>query len=191
MARFSAVLDACVLVPIAQADTLLCLAEADLYRPLWSTRILDEAVRALESIHADMKESGAARARADIMNVAFDDACVDGWEPLVDAIDLPDENDRHVVAAAAHGRADLIITANLKDFPATALNRFHLEAQSPDEFLQNQLDLDPERVMTALRVQAAATRNPALTVADVLASLDRCGAHEFARSARRQLWRTT
>ena len=83
-------------------------------------------MRALESIHADMKESGAARARADIMNAAFDD-----------------------------------------------------------------LDLDPERVMTALRVQAAATRNPALTVADVLASLDRCGAHEFAMSARRQLWRTT
>lgn len=188
MARFSAVLDACVLVPIAQADTLLCLAAADLYRPLWSTRILDEAVRALETIHTDMKESGTARARADTVNVAFDDACVDGWERLVDTIDLPDENDRHVVAAAIHGRADLIITANLKDFPATALNRFHLEAQSPDEFLLNQLD--PDRVMTSLRVQAAATRNPALTVADVLERLKRCGAHEFAASARRQLWRT-
>lgn len=190
MARFSAVLDACVLVPIAQADTLLCLAETDLYRPLWSTRILDEAVRTLETIHPDMKRSGAARARADVMNTAFDDACVDGWEHLLHAINLPDENDRHVVAAAILGRADLIITSNLKDFPATVLDRFHLEAQSPDEFLMNQLDLDPERVMAALRVQAAATRNPPLTVADVLGRLERCGAHEFAASARRQLWRT-
>lgn len=148
MARFSAVLDACALVPIAQADTLLCLAETDLYRPLWSTRILDEAVRALETIHTDMKRPGAARARADVMNTAFDDACVDGWERLLNAINLP------------------------------------------DEFLMNQLDLDPERVMAALRVQAAATRNPPLTVADVLGRLERCGALEFAASARRQLWRT-
>ena len=70
MARFSAVLDACVLVPIAQADTLLYMAEAGLYRPLWSERILEE------TIHPDMRETGAARRRAAVMNQAFDDACV-------------------------------------------------------------------------------------------------------------------
>ena len=129
MARFSAVLDACVLVPIAQADTLLYMADAGLYRPLWSTRILEETIRALETIHPDMKEAGAARRRAAVMNEAFDDACVEGWEELLGAISLPDENDRHVVAAAIQGRADLIVTANLKDFPTEVLGRFNLETQ--------------------------------------------------------------
>jgi len=191
VARFSAVLDACVLVPIAQADTLLCLAEAGLYRPLWSARILDETVRALEYIHPDMKDLDAARNRASVMNGAFDDACVEGWERLLEAIELPDKDDRHVVAAAIQGRADLIITANLKDFPRHVLEKFNLEAQHPDEFFMNQLDLDPERVMTALHRQAGATHNPALTVLDILERLERCGAPKFREAARRQVWRIT
>lgn len=189
MARFSAVLDACVLVPIAQADTLLYMAEAGLYRPLWSERILEETIRALEAIHPDMRETGAARRWAAVMNQAFDDACVQGWEQLVGAIDLPDPDDRHVVAAAVQGRADLIVTANLKDFPAEVLGRFNLQAQDPDEFFMNQLDLDPAQVMRSVQVQAVATRNPPLTVAAVLASLERCGAGMFAEAARGQTWR--
>nr|WP_241252078.1 PIN domain-containing protein [Micrococcus sp. KRD026] len=143
----------------------------------------------METIHPDMKESGAARHRAAVMNEAFDDACVEGWEELLSAISLPDENDRHVVAAAIQGRADLIVTANLKDFPTEVLGRFNLEAQHPDEFFVNQLDLDPAEVMRSLQVQASATRNPALTVADILASLERCDAWRFAEAARAQTWR--
>ena len=70
-----------------------------------------------------------------------------------------------MVAAAVQGRADLIVTANLKDFPAEVLGRFNLQAQDPDEFFMNQLDLDPAQVMRSVQVQAAATRNPPLTVA--------------------------
>ena len=51
MPRSGAVLDACVLVPIALADTLLRVAEKGLYRPLWSDRILAEAQQAIEEIH--------------------------------------------------------------------------------------------------------------------------------------------
>jgi NAD(P)-dependent dehydrogenase (short-subunit alcohol dehydrogenase family) len=66
MPRYAAVLDACVLVPVALADMLLRIAEKGLYRPLWSERILAEAREAIEEVHpgidvhkqfADMREA--------------------------------------------------------------------------------------------------------------------------------------
>lgn len=82
MARYSAFLDACVLVPIALADTLLRLAEAGLYRPLWSNQVLDEVVDAIGMIHPALA-FGPARSRADAMQASFEDACVTDWEELV------------------------------------------------------------------------------------------------------------
>lgn len=61
--------------------------------------------------------------------------------------------------------------------------------QHPDEFLLNQLDLDPARVMAALQRQADATRRPTLTTVDILERLERCGNPTFSEAARRQLWR--
>lgn len=188
MARFSALLDACVLFPIALADTLLRLAESDLYRPLWSKRILDEMVSAIEEIHPGLAD-GPAHGRADTMDRAFDDACVAGWEPLVQGIPLPDEDDRHVVAAALRGQADIIVTANLSDFPANLLEPLGLEAQGPDEFLLNQLDLDPDVVIRVLHAQAAATHRPAITFDALVEHLSRCGVPRFAAAAAQQKWR--
>lgn len=190
MALFSAVLDACALVPIAPTDTLLRLAEADFYRPVWSSRILYEARHALEKVHPDMRESGAAERRMEAMDHAFEDACVAGWEDLVEGISgLPDKEDRHVVAAAILGRADVIVTWNLRDFPGDVLRTHNLEAQTPDEFLLNQLDLRPSEVLRVLERQAAATKNPPLAFDDVLDALEHAGATEFARCARKQRWR--
>lgn len=188
MARFSVFLDACALVPIALADTLLRLAEADLYRPLWSQRILDETVAAIEAIHPDLAD-GRAHRRAAIMDAAFEDASVSDWEQFVDGIHLPDCDDRHVVAAAQLGRADLIVTMNLSDFPCEQLSAFAIEVQHPDEFLLNLLDLDPDRTVRVLFEQAGATQNPAITVPALLEQLARCGVPRFAESAARQLWR--
>lgn len=162
MARYSAFLDACVLVPIALADTLLRLAEVGLYRPLWSERVLDEVVDAVGSIHPELAH-GPARARAVAMQSAFEDACVTEWEDLIAGISLPDPDDRHVVAAALQGRADAIVTANLRDFPADLLAARGLEVQHPDEFLLNQLDLEPDLTIATLHRQAAATHRPPMT----------------------------
>lgn len=188
MARFSALLDACVLVPVALADTLLRLAEADLYRPLWSERILDEMVDAIKAVRPNLPP-GAARRRADVMRLFFEDAEVGGWQDLEPSITLPDPDDRHVVAAAVRGRADLIVTANTRDFPTGVLSGMGLEVQHPDEFLLNQLDLEPDLTIAALHRQAAATRRPAITTKILLGHLAKCGVPGFARAAAPQLWR--
>lgn len=187
-ARFSVFLDACVLVPVALADTLLRLAEAGLYRPLWSERILDEMVDAIEAVRPNLA-AGAARKRADVMRRFFEDAEVAGWQGLEPGITLPDPDDRHVVAAALRGRADVIVTANVRDFPAERLTPVGLEVQHPDEFLLNLLDLEPDVTIAALHSQAAATRRPAISTKVLLSHLAKCGVPGFAAAAAPQLWR--
>lgn len=186
MPRYTALLDACVLVPITLADTLLRLAERELYRPLWSDRILGEAADAIVEIHPDLAPDLVAK-RFAAMNDTFEDACVEGWELLEATLSLPDPDDRHVLAAAMRGRADAIVTANVRDFPDELLEPLGIAAVEPDDFLLDQLDLAPRIVLDALREQAAHTRNPPLTPTDLLARLARAGAPAFADEASRMI----
>jgi hypothetical protein len=171
MPRHTAVLAACVLVPIALADTLPRVAEKGLYRPLCPDRILAEAQAATEEIHPGT-DAGKRFAQ---MREAFDDALVTGWEELEPGIRLPDHDDRHVLATAIRGGAQGIITANVKDFPATALQSPGLEAVRPDDFLLDQLDLSPPTIIQVIREQAARTRRPPLTPRDLATLLGRAG----------------
>lgn len=189
MARFSAFLDTCVLVPMVPADLLLRLADAGLFRPLWSEIVMAELLDVLGRVHPEYATDGRARNRVKAMNKAFPDARVSGWEQLEQGIRLPDPNDAHVLAAAIAGRADIIVTENLKDFPEAVLDLHGLEAQGLDEFLLNQLDLMPDATIRALHEQAQATRRPPLTTGELLASLRRANATKFADAAFGQLWR--
>jgi predicted nucleic acid-binding protein len=179
VARYAVILDACVLVPIALADTLLRLAERDLYRPLWSNRIVAEATDAVVDIHPEIPPE-RVRARFAAMDEVFEDACVKGWETLEHTVTLPDVDDRHVVAAAISGRADAIVTANVGDYPMDVLGPLGIEVVHPDDFLLDQLDLAPRIVLDVLREQAAHTRQPSLTPVDLIARLARCGVPGFA-----------
>lgn len=186
MTGFAAVLDACVLVPISLADTLLRLAERGLYRPVWSSVILEEAQRAVSRVHPDLDRARIERRFADL-DAAFVDSRVQGWEPLVDGISLPDPDDRHVVAAGIRGAASAIVTANLQDFPAAVLAAVGMHPVHPDEFLLDQLDLAPRAVQDVVREQAAATRSPRLRPDDLLAALERAGVGRFAEAVRASL----
>lgn len=188
MAKFSALLDACTLVPVSLADTFLSLAEAGLYRPLWSGRILEEVRIAVGRIHPGLPPE-AIETRMAVMQDFFDDANVTNWEVLENVISLPDPDDAHVLAAAIQGRADVIVTFNIKDFPRDELQRFGIDVQTPDEFLLNQLDLDPDEVLNCLARQAEALRNPPVQLVELLDGLQRLNINDFTAAARRYMWR--
>jgi len=170
----AAFLDANVLYPATLRSVLMELALAGAYRPLWTDRIHDEWTRSLQRDRPDLSADRIARTRA-LMLAHVDDAMVTGYEPLIDTITLPDPDDRHVLAAAIHGGAAMIVTTNVKDFPATALVAHDIIALLPDDFLCRLLADDPQSVLAALAADRASLRNPPMTTETYLTALDRAG----------------
>lgn len=149
-ARYTALLDANVLVSIRLTDLLMQLAVADLYRPKWTTDIHQEWINVLERKRSDIGLDRLKK-RRNQMDAKARDPLVTGYKSLESAIYLPDENDRHVLAAAIVGGCNVIVTYNLKDFPQATLSKFDIEAQHPDVFLANHLDLFPGKFCAAVR----------------------------------------
>jgi predicted nucleic acid-binding protein len=166
-APFIVLLDANVLFPFSLRDTLLRAAAAGFYQVRWSSQILDEMARNLVST-GTMPEEKVQRLRA-IMEREFPEAEVTGYEHLIAAM-KNHEKDRHVAAAAVKAGAQVITTANLKDFGELPEG---IEAQSPDVFLCNLFDLDPEGFVDLLREQAADLVNPPMTFDGLLERLAR------------------
>ena len=98
---------------------------------------------------------------------------------------MPDPNDRHVLAAAIVGHADVIVTRNLRDFPDEALEPYGIEAQHPDEFMCHLLDLAPVLVVDTVRTQQAALTNPPVVMDELLATFERLGLVETVLELRR------
>ena len=165
----AAVLDANVLYPAPLRDLLLRLAEQGLYRPRWSAQILEELRR---NIVADRRsnEERAQRLLTE-MRRHFLGAEVRPRPEVIERMTNAVE-DRHVLAVAVQSGADIIVTSNLRDFPATALAPLGVEAHSPDEFLRQMYESDPQAIVKVLVDQAAALIAPPLTVDDVLNALD-------------------
>ena len=162
-----AVLDANVLFPMLLRDTLLRVAAAGCFRAHWSARILDEMVRNLVAQHR-VGEADAVRL-VTLMNEAFDEASVAGWEPLEPAMPN-DPEDRHVAAVAVHAGASLVVTANLRDFAALPDG---IRAIGADEFLVERLAAAPDDVVAALNKQAQGYRRPPARLAELLGWLER------------------
>lgn len=172
--RFTALLDANVLYPAPLRDYLLHLANVKLYKPKWSSRIQEEWIRNLLINRPDLTKDALEKTKT-AMDSAFPDANVEKYEDLISAITLPDEDDRHVVAAAIRGKTDVIVTSNLKDFPVETMSIYDIEVQSPDEFISNLINLDKKKCVKALENQVKSLKNPPKTRKEVLETLTNCG----------------
>ena len=173
-ATFTVIFDACVLYPAPLRDLLMHLAMTGLFRARWTDQIHDEWTRNVLTKRPDLKPEQLHRTR-ELMNAHALDCLVTGYELLISGLSLPDPNDRHVLAAAIRARADVIVTFNLKDFPAEHLEEFGIEAQHPDEFVTHQIDLDAGLVCTDVKRQRQNLKNPPRTALELLATFEAQG----------------
>lgn len=170
-ARYTAILDANTLYPMLVRDLLLSLATAGLYHARWTTAIHGEWTRNLAKDRPDLAPRLPEIVAA--MDSAVPDCLVENYEPLIDCIALPDDNDRHVVAAAIAGHADAIVTFNIKHFPADVLLSHGIEGQHPDDFVMNQLQLQELVAINAIKKMRARWKNPERSAADLIAALEK------------------
>jgi len=128
-------------------------------RPRWSRAIHEEWKRNLLRKRPDLSRAQLDRV-SDLMDSAIPDCLVEGYEPLMAEPHLPDPDDRHVLAAAIHGDASIIVTFNLRDFPREILAPFGIEAQHPDDFILGLLERNTTAVIDAAQRQRAQLVQP-------------------------------
>lgn len=175
--KFTAVLDTNVIYPIAIRDLLFWFAHYDLYTPKWSENIFAEWKTVL--LRKGISEEEAYK-RTQKANLAFPDALVQNYSGLVEQFNLPDVDDRHVLAAAIKANANVIVTNNLKDFPEEYLDSFGLKAKSADDFLTDIIDLNQDIAVKAFREMVLNKKNPAMDEYQVLDSLRKVGLEDTA-----------
>lgn len=174
MAKFTALYDSCVLYPAPLRDLLVRLGGTELFRARWTNQIHDEWIRNVLANRSDLSRERLERTR-DLMNSHILDSVVKDFEDLISSLELPDPGDRHVLAAAIRGRADVIVTFNLKDFPASVLSHYSIEAQHPDVFVQRLLDINEALVCATIRQQRLDLKKPPKPVEDVLNTFEEQG----------------
>lgn len=170
---FVVVFDACVLYPASVRDLLIRLARSGLFQARWTERILDECFRSIAAVRPEL--AGKLDRTRRLMEEAIPDAMVRGHEALAEKLMLPDEDDGHVLAAAIRSGAQVIVTTNLRDFPAKALEPYDVEAQHPDAFVLHLLSLNAGAVAHTVTAQAASLKNPPSSVEQLLETLESRG----------------
>ena len=175
--RFTALVDACVLGGALRRNLLLSLAEAGLFRPRWSARILDETQKVISKITKGETDGSHQRAA---IEAAFPEAVVTGFEAIEKTLTLPDPDDNHVLAAAIAISASVIVTDNLSDFPAEILAPHEIEAISADSFIADTFTLDRVEAIKALKRMRERLKSPSLDMAMLIRKAEAQGLLEVA-----------
>lgn len=177
------VLDACVLFPHTLRDTLLRIAERELYKARWTDEIIEEMRRNL--IKTNQANESKVQRLIEQMNQAFKYAPVANYASLIPTM-TNNPKDRHVAAAAVACNAQRIVTFNLRHFPSSALSPFQITVQSPDDFLCDLLSGHPEQIQHIMQSQAQEYHKPPLTLTALLNILAK-SAPQFVNLLRQNL----
>ncbi|RSX52390.1 PIN domain-containing protein [Bifidobacterium callimiconis] len=178
-----AFLDANIFPHTWLTDVLLTFADHHLFDPEYSDDVLEEARRAfVDDLGKD--PAWVDRYLSAIRNIK-PYYLVSSIPELTGEVVLPDAGDRHVAAAAHNGDADVIVTFNLKDFPANQLAKIGLSARHPDAFLTGIAEAYPERAIKAMTELVASKKHPPRTMREELERLEHSGMPGFAHMMRR------
>jgi predicted nucleic acid-binding protein len=184
----TALYDANVLYPAPLRDLVMYLAMTDLFAARWSNDIHEEWMTGVLRNRPDLARAKLERTRR-FMDKSVRDALVAGYEALIPTLKLPDPNDRHVLAAAIHAGADVIVTMNLKDFPKATLSKYGIVAQRPDDFVMRLVAMDAEVVLRAITLQQQSLKRPAKTMDEFLETLEQQRLEKTTKWLRTKLYR--
>jgi predicted nucleic acid-binding protein len=179
----TAIIDACVLYSAPVRDLVIRLAQSELVRARWTVDIHDEWMRNVLGNNPHISRARLERTKA-LMDAAVLDCLVSGYADVIDSLILPDPDDRHVLAAAIQGGAEVIVTFNLADFPSDALAKHNIEAVHPDVFLSRLFDSAVDVFCVAARLQRQSLKNPPKNVEDFLTTLQAVGLTQTAARLR-------
>lgn len=177
--RYTAYIDACSLAGALKRNLLLTLAEAEFFRVRWSERVPQETAAAVSSmlIARNLPDAEArGHAAVSAMTEAFEDAMVSDYDDFLGvAARLPDQGDAHVLAAALKTRAHVVVTDNIRHFPADVLAALNIEAVTTDVFLANTITLDTGRAVSAVRRMRERLKRPERTPGQLLLDMEASG----------------
>jgi hypothetical protein len=114
------------------------------------------------------------------MDAAVPDCVVSGYEGLIESLQLPDPDDRHVLAAAIRAAADVIVTFNAADFPSETLAPYGIHTKSPDDFILDLESLHPTILLDAAVADMKHYKKPPLTLDEYARDLRAAGLPKVA-----------
>ncbi|MBB3048965.1 putative nucleic acid-binding protein [Litorivivens lipolytica] len=161
--NYTVVFDANVLYPAELRSFLMYVAVSEEFRARWSADIHEEWIRNVLLERPDLSREQLEGVR-DRMDSHVPGCVVSGYESLIPSIELPDPDDRHVVACAIKTRAEAIVTFNLKDFPKEVLGPLDIVAIHPDQFVSELATINAAAVIEGAQLHRRSLRNPPFTV---------------------------
>lgn len=182
---FVVILDANVLFPFRVRDILLTFAHEGLFRARFTEEIMTEWTDNLLQLKPWLEDS--IKSQVNKIRQTFDECFVTGHMPLIDGLEMRDKDDRHVLAAAIRCSAQVIVTENKRDFPASLLEEYDIEVLGADEMLVNTYELFPVDAARALGKVRGRYKNPPMDVSEFLLDLTRAGLPKVAAIARRDI----